>query len=100
MREREVTGPSREKPIHVGQGIALGMRDLGIGLYKGLTGIVVCGWDEGAESEERERRNREKRKQRRTKIRVKSEGKKTTTARISSLLFCFLCCFFFLRTTH
>lgn len=31
----------RDKPKHVGEGVLLGMRDLGLGVFKGITGIVV-----------------------------------------------------------
>lgn len=37
-RERQLM--HREKPRHFAEGVAFGMRDLGIGLFKGLTGIV------------------------------------------------------------
>jgi hypothetical protein len=30
-----------ENPRHVGQGIAMGVRDLGKGVFRGLTGVVV-----------------------------------------------------------
>lgn len=39
VREREVS--TREKPNYVGEGIALGIRDFGIGIYKGIAGIIV-----------------------------------------------------------
>ena len=41
MRERELS-LGVDKPHYIGEGIALGIRDLGLGIYKGLTGIVVC----------------------------------------------------------
>lgn len=39
VREREAR--SRKKPTYVGEGIALGLHDFGIGLFKGISGIVV-----------------------------------------------------------
>jgi hypothetical protein len=39
VREREING--RKKPIYVGEGIALGIKELGTGLYNGITGIIV-----------------------------------------------------------
>ena len=40
IREREIL--SREKPIHVFQGLAFGMRDLGLGCVQGIGGLFVC----------------------------------------------------------
>lgn len=37
-RERQLM--QREKPRHFGEGIAFGVRDLGIGVFRGLTGVV------------------------------------------------------------
>jgi hypothetical protein len=31
----------KEKPKHVGEGVLYGARDLGMGIFKGVTGIVV-----------------------------------------------------------
>ncbi len=39
-RERELA-LRRDKPTYVGEGIALGIRDLGFGVYKGITGFIV-----------------------------------------------------------
>jgi len=38
IRQREMSG--REKATYVGEGIALGARDLGTSVYKGLTGVM------------------------------------------------------------
>jgi hypothetical protein len=46
MRERQERSV-REKPKHVGEGVLLGVRDLGLGIFKGITGIVVCMWGSG-----------------------------------------------------
>ena len=35
---------SREKPKHVGEGFAYGVRDLGLGVFRGLTGVVTDPW--------------------------------------------------------
>jgi hypothetical protein len=47
LREREIR--SRYKPKTVGEGIALGIRDLSVDIYHGVTGVVVRrngGWEE------------------------------------------------------
>ena len=38
IREREIL--SRDKPLHVAQGIAFGLRDFGLGCFQGIGGIV------------------------------------------------------------
>ena len=39
LREREMR--SRHKPKYIGEGIALGIRDLGVDVYHGVTGVFV-----------------------------------------------------------
>ena len=40
VRERELL--SREKPLHLFQGFAFGLRDFGLGCFQGVGGVVVC----------------------------------------------------------
>ena len=40
VKERELM--SREKPKHVVEGVAFGVRDLGTGIFEGIGGIIVC----------------------------------------------------------
>lgn len=39
VQEREIMG--REKPRHLGEGIAFGLRDLGLGLFQGISSLAV-----------------------------------------------------------
>ena len=38
--ERDIA--KRHEARHVGEGLAFGVRDLGMGIYGGVTGVVVC----------------------------------------------------------
>ena len=40
MKERQERNV-REKPKHVGEGVLFGVRDLGLGVFKGVTGLVT-----------------------------------------------------------
>ena len=40
LHDRHIVG--RDKPRHAAEGLAHGVRDLSIGIFKGITGIVVC----------------------------------------------------------
>lgn len=39
VQEREIMG--REKPRHLGEGIAFGLRDLGLGLFQGISSLAI-----------------------------------------------------------